>query len=445
MSALGRVIAGARDSLSTPSEDLIAAFGGQPTFSGKKVTVANSLTLIPVYRAINLRAGAVGSLPLEVYRRFRHPNGSAGREVVSATSRPWQLLHDKPNELMAAAECWKLVESHLSSWGNAFVWKERGGDGRIANLWPVDPRRVQVGRSETGRPAFLVSTYATTPPGQDYFAVGESVVVDDHDILHIRGLGYDGLIGYSPIQMARQTLGAMMSQQEYEGRFWANDATPGVTLIHPNALSPEAVERLRGLWDNRHRGAARARATAVLSEGVKVEPLTIPMADAQFVQIADLRRTDIALLFGLPPYMLAGSTGHSMTYSNSETQSLDFVKWSLRDSMTTIEQAVSWDQDLMPQSWFAKFNADEILRGSMAERFAAYSTAPHLLLDEVREMEDMAPLPDGKGQVLAKTIGPPRGTTIPVQDQPIEDQPAPGAGQPAGDVPAQDQGSGTGA
>lgn len=442
MSRLKQALAGLgrRDSLASPSEDLIAALGGQPSYSGKFVTVANSLTLIPVFRAITLRAGAIGSLPMEVYRRTE-----SGKEQVAHTSRPWQLLHDKPNPLMPACEMWKLVESHLSSWGNAFLWKQRGADGRVAQLWAIDPRRVQVGRSPDGTPAFLVSTYATTPPGQDYFAMGDQIVVDDREILHIRGLGYDGLIGYSPIQMAKQTLGAMMSQQEFEGRFWANDATPGVTLIHPNKLNPEGVERLRALWDNRHKGPSRARATAVLGEGVKVEPMTIPLADAQFVQIANLRRTDIALLFGLPPYMLAGDTGSSMTYSNSETQSLDFLKWGLRDSMTTTEQAVSWDPDVMPRSWFAKFNADEILRGSMQERFAAYSTAPHLLLDEVREMEDMAPLPDGKGQVLAKTVGPPRGTTIPVQDQPLADQPTPGPGNPAGDVPSQDTTGGAGA
>lgn len=429
MSVLRRMQTGAslRDSLSQPSEDLIAALSGGKTAAGKKVTVQNSLSLIPVYRAISLRAGAVGSLPLEVFRR----TGYHRKEIVPDTSRPWELLHDKPNELMPAVECWKIVEAHLSSWGNAFLWKERGPDGRIANLWPISPRRVQVGRDEKMRPLFLVDTYSPTPPGQDYFNYGESVVVDDSEILHIRGLGDDGLVGYSPIQYARQTLGSMLAQQEYEGQFWANDATPGVTLIHPNKLSPEGVTRLRELWDARHRG--KARRTAVLAEAVKIERMSVPMADAQFVEIAQLRRTDIALLFGLPPYMLAGDTGSSLTYSNSETQSLDFVKWSLRDSMTTIEQALSWDPDLMPKRWFAKFNADELLRGSMQERFAAYSLAPHLLVDEVREMEDREPLPDGKGQVLSKTIGPPRGNVIPAQDEPLDDQDTPGPDAAPGD------------
>lgn len=422
-----------RDSLSNPSEDLIAALGGQKTYAGKHVTVQNSLTLIPVFRAISLRAGAVGALPLEVYKRT-----SEGKALVSPTSRPWQLLHDKPNEYMTAVECWKMVEAHLSGWGNAFLWKERGPDGRVANLWPISPRRVQVGRSNNGRPAFLVNTYAPTPPGQDYVNYGAAVAADDSDLLHIRGLGEDGLIGYSPIQYARQTLGAMMAQQEYEGRSWANDGTPGVTLIHPNKLTPEGVDRLRALWDARHRGSSKARTTAVLGEGVKVDTsATLPMADMQFVEIAGLRRADIALLFGIPPYKLAADAGHSMTYSNSETESLDFVKWSLRDSLATIESAVTWDPDLMPQNWFAKFCADELLRGAQQERYAAYSTAPHLLIDEVRAMEDMAPLPDGKGQVLAKTIGPPRGTTTPVQDEPLADQPIPGPeAAPADDVSA---------
>lgn len=422
---------GRRDSLSSPSEDLIAALTGQKSYSGKFVTPQNSLTLIPVFRAISLRAGAVGSCPLEVYKR----TGYRSQEVVSQTTRPWQLLHDKPNEQMPAIEVWKMVEAHLSGWGNAFLWKERGPDGRVANLWPVSPRRVQVGRDDNNQPVFLVDTYAPTPPGQDWFNYGQAVLVDDTEILHIRGLGEDGLLGYSPIQYARQALGAMMAQQEYEGRFWANDATPGVTLVHPNKLTPEGIDRLRQLWDGHHRGPNRARSTAVLAESVKIETMTIPMADAQFVEIAGLRRTDVALLFGLPPYMLAGDSGRSMTYSNSETESLDFVKWSLRDSLTTIENFISWDPDIMPANWFAKFDADQILRGSKLERYTAYSMAPHLLVDEARADDDLPPLPDDKGQVLTKTIGPPRVSIgEPIQDEPLEDEPTPGPDQPGIDV-----------
>lgn len=422
-----------RDSFSEPSEDLIAALTGRRTASGRRVTERTALTLIPVYRAISLRAGAIGASPLEVFRRTGEE-----RSLAPQTSRPWQLLHDKPNELMAAPEVWKIVESHLCGWGNAFLWKERGPDGRLSNLWPISPRRVQVGRSEENKPLFLVDTYAPTPPGQDYLNYGAQVVCDDTEILHIRGLGEDGLVGYSPIQVAREALGSMLAQQEFEGRFWANDATPGVALIHPNKLQPDAVERLRELWDSRHRGPGRARRTAVLGENVKIEQTTIPLADAQFVQIAGLRRADIALLFGIPPYKLAADAGHSMTYSNSETESLDFVKWSLRDSFTTIESAVSWDPDLMPQNWFCKFNADDILRGSQQERYQAYATAPMLLVDEARAAEDMAPLPDGKGQVLTKTIGPPRVSQgEPIQDEPIPDEPTPAPGQPAIDVIAQ--------
>jgi HK97 family phage portal protein len=425
-----------RDSFSSPSEDLIAAFSGGKTASGKSVSVQNARTLIPVWRAINLRAGAIGAMPMEVFRR----TGFRRKEFAPETSRPWELLHDKSNELQAASETWKLVESHVCSWGNAFLWKERGPDGRIANLWPISPRRVQVGRDINGKPVFLVETWAATAPGSPYLNYASTVLCDDSEILHIRGLSEDGLVGFSPIQQAREALGSMMAQQEFEGKFWESDATPGVTLIHPNKLTPEGTDRLRALWDNRHKGSAKARATAVLGEGVKVEPMTIPLADAQFVEIAGLRRADVALLFGIPVYMLAGDAGgSSMQYTNSETASLDFVKWSLLDSMTTIENAVSWDPDLMPKRWFAKFNADTLLRGSQQERYQAYSTAPHLLIDEVREDEDMEPLPDGKGQVLTKTIGPPRGTTIPAQDEPLQDQPTPGPGAaPADDTTAGD-------
>ena len=427
------------NSVATPSEDIVAAFGGIPSYSGKTVTITNSMELAPVFRAITLLSGAVGSLPLPVYRRGTNPDGSPLSEAVSHTSRPWQLLHDKPNELMAADELWSITQGHLASWGNAFLWKERGPDNRIANLWPIDPARVLVGRDTNLQPIYMIQTYAATPPGSPFIQQGTEIVTDNVDILHIRALGRDGLVGYSPVQLARQMLGGMMAQQEFEGRLWANDATPGVALIHPNKLSPEATENLRKLWDRRHKGPSKARSTAVLGEGVQIHNMTMPLEDAQFVENAQMKRTDVALMFGLPPYMLAAEVGSSLTYSTSETQSLDFVKWSLMPWLRRIENAVSWDQDLMPQNWYAKFDTSELLRGTTNERFLAYSIAPHLLVDEVREAEDMPPLPDGKGQVLAKTIAPPRGTTIPVQDEPLGDQPDPSQGAEPGDSPQTDE------
>jgi HK97 family phage portal protein len=372
-----------RAKLTNLSPQYTSPIGGGGTFAGRGISIQGALELVPVYRAVTLLSGAVGSLPLSVHRPAT--NGTT-TELVTG-SRAWQLLRGSPNPTMTANELWSLVESHLLLWGNAFIFKSRDDSGMVDGIWPVDPRRVLVKREIDN----TLHYYIDGKTGEQY---------DDRTILHIRGLSPDGVVGYSPVQLARQMLGSEVAREEYKGRFWANDATPGVTLIHPNKLTPEGVDRLRALWDGRHKGVGKARETAVLGEGVVVKSLTIPMADAQFVDQAKLTRTDVALLFGLPPYMLAGETGSSMTYSNTETQSLDFVKWSLRPWLVRIEDAVSADPDLMPSTWCATFDTDELLRGSMTERYQAYEVAQWLLIDDIRAKEGLPPLPDGKGQVL---------------------------------------------
>ncbi len=373
-----------RAQLTNLSPQYTSPTGGGGTFSGHSVSVQGALELVSVYRAVTLLSGAVGSLPLNVRRPAT--DGTTTQPVTG--SRAWQLLRQSPNPTMSANELWSLVESHLLLWGNAFVFKAREGDsGAVDGLWPVDPRRVLVKREADNT--------------LHYYIDGKtSVQYDDRTILHIRGLSPDGVVGYSPVQLARQMLGGEAAREEFKGRFWANDATPGVTLIHPNKLTPEGVDRLRALWDGRHKGTGKARATAVLGENVKVQSMSIPLADAQFVDQAKLTRTDVALLFGLPPYMLAGEVGGSMTYSNSETQSLDFVKWSLRPWLVRIEEALSGDPDLMPSLWCAEFDTDELLRGSMTERYTAYEFAQWMTLDEIRAKEGLPPLPNGEGQKL---------------------------------------------
>ncbi len=389
MSTLGRMMAGARElrsmtTLSNPAEWFTEALGGR-TSSGESVTPRTALGMPAYWRGVNILAGSVGQLPCKVYR----PTAD-GRSEVPHTSRPWTLLHDKPNEDMAADEYWSLVESHLDGWGNHFTWKERGPDGRIANLWPLNPSRVKVARIK-GERVYVIDGDLEHP-------------YTDYEILHFRGLSLDGLVGYSPIHIAREALGGGLARQKFRSRFWANDATPGVTLIHPGKLDPASVDRLRGLWDNRHKGAHKARTTAVLGEGVKVQQMTMPLGDAQFIEQERLGSTEIAHILGLPPHMLGGDNGgNSMTYTTTEAQAIDFIRWTLGPRLVRIQSTVTHDPDLMPVSWYAKFEPGALMRATTAERYAAWAIAPHLLVDEMRHMDDRGPLPNGEGQVLSKS------------------------------------------
>lgn len=394
--------------LKNPSESLKALFGARSNFSEQNVTAETALGLPAFWRGIRILSDAVGQLPCKVYRPVRPNDETDARETVPRSSRPWKLLHDQPNREMTADEFYALVETHLDLWGNCFLWKERSGDGRIANLWPLNPARVMVGQHVNWDIFYVVDGKSDVP-------------LSNADILHIRGLSSDGVVGYSPIQIARHQLGADMAHQEFRGKFWANDATPGVTLIHPGKLSPEATDRLRALWDGRHKGPNRSRTTAVLAENVALHQMTMPLADAQFIEQGRFSSTQIAHILNIPYYMLAGDNGgNSLTYSTVEGQSVDFLKWSLGPRLVRIAKAFTMDQDIMLTSWFAEFDTAAVLRTTTKERYDAYAVADWMTDNEKRQRENM-PSIDG-GDVLKPKQGAPVAPTV--------DKPAVGIGQP---------------
>jgi HK97 family phage portal protein len=323
---------------------------GGGTYSGKTVSVEKALGLVPVFNAVSQIAGAVGSLPLPVYER-------KGEERRRAEEHPaWRLVHDEPNPEMAADEVWEMVESHIDLWGNAFLYqvKRPGSEGLTEQLWPISPDRVQVARDEQGRRIFYI----------------EGQVFREDTILHIRGLSLDGLVGYSPIQLARNALANAMSQEEFQGRFLKQDGKPAVLLRHPNELKPEAAERLKKSWDSIKSGG-----TAVLEEDIKVEPWTMPLEDAQFIEQMEFSDKRIAQMFLLQPGRLGAKTGDSLTYSTTESESLQFITYTLQRRVRRIESALRRDRSIFPgPGFFPEFLLDALLRANLKERYEAYKT-----------------------------------------------------------------------
>lgn len=408
--------------LKDPPERLLSR-----TYSGKSVTVATALGLAPFYRGVQLLSGSVGMLPCKVYRDVRAEQDSMGRREfrkwlaeereagraqritkedfkrgrveAGRTTRAWTLLHDKPNPEQAADEFWALVESHLDTWGNAFIWKERNSDGTIVALWVFSPSRMQVGRLDSGQRFFVVDGDIANP-------------ATDFDFLHIRALGSDGLLGYSPVALYRQGIGSALARQEFEGRFWSEDTTPGggVALVSPEKLSPDAVARIKALWSNAHKGLKRE--VAVLGEGMKVERMTVPLRDAQYIEGKQMDATEQALILGIPPYMVAGLTSSSLTYSTTEAQSLDLLKWTLSPRLVRIQNAVTWDPDIMPSNWFAEFETAAILRTTTKERYEAYALADWMTDNEKRDKENMPQIEGGD------VLKPKQGAAPAAQDDP---------------------------
>jgi HK97 family phage portal protein len=360
-------------------------FASQSGYSGKAVTVDSALELVPVYSAVSLLAGSVGSLPLFVYRRLNE-----GRERAT-THRMWRLLHDSPNPNMASDEMWELVMGHLCLWGNAFVAKVRDSFGVVSELYPISPQRVRVGCDSEGRRFYLVANYVT----------GDDERFGPEDILHIRAFGTDSLVGLSPIQQARQILATTGAMEEFSGKFWANSAMPAGVLTHPQKLGVEALANLKASWKANIGGFANAGSTAILEEGMSFQPLGMPLEDAQFIESGRFSDLRVAQLFRIPPYMLGASSGDSMTYSNTEMEGIDFVRWSLRRWLVRIEGSLIRDESLFVQGqrFYPEFLVDGLLRSSTADRYAAYQVglgAKFLTVEEVRDRENLPPLKPGQ-------------------------------------------------
>lgn len=347
--------------LSAPPTWLIDALNPGGKLVGKPVTVDTALGLVPVYSAVSLISGAVATLPLIVYK------GDERQEK----SKEWRLLHDSPNPEMAADEVWEIIQSHLLLWGNAFLYKKKGGMG-VQELWPLSPRRVQVSRVD-GQRTFFVD-------GRPFY---------EDDILHIRGLSEEGLLGYSPIQVAKQAIANALAQQTFVAEFLNDGGRPSVILKHPQELSPDAAKRLKASWQAVGNGG-----TAVLEEGIEVEKWTMSLNDAQFIeqqQFSDLR---IAQMFNLPPSKLGAKSSDSLTYSTTEQQGQDFVTFTLNRWLTRIERSLARDAEVLPGDLYAQFLVEGLLRADTKTRYDAYSVAiaaGFMDINEVRERENLPP------------------------------------------------------
>ena len=364
-----------RATLANPPDSLLEAFGATSSYSGQTVSVDGSLALVPVFSAVSRIAGAVGSMPMLVYRRT-----TDGRERAD-NHRTWKLLHSQPNPEMAADEFWELLTGHLLLWGNAFVGKLRGPMGLVDELWPIRPSRVQVGKREDGSRYFILD-------GKDEHT--------EFDILHIRAFGTDGIVGLSPIQQARQQLGATLALEEFSGRFWDSSANPSGILVHPNRLSEEAAERIKARWRANHTGVRNAGGVAVLEEGMTWQSVGMPLEDAQFLETAKFSDVRVAQIFNLPPYMLGASSGDSLTYATTESQGIDFVRWTLNRWLTRIENSILRDEGIFRQGEriYPEFLREALLQADTKTRYEAYEVAVRtgwLTNPEIRVKENLPP------------------------------------------------------
>ncbi len=387
-----------------PPEWYIKAMGWS---TGGDITVneKTALGITAVFSAVRILAETVGSLPLILYRR-REDDGKE-----RATDHPlYPILHELPNPEMTSMELRETLMGHLAAWGNAYAYIVFGSDGWIRELWPLRPDKMQVKR-EQGELIYRYQMPAQTGEGERILPASR--------VMHLRGLGFDGVKGYSPVGMARQALWLTMATETFGRKFFENDARPGVVLEHPGELSEKAENNLRKSWMKQHGGLDKSHRVAILEEGMKLKEVGIPPEDAQFLQTRKFQVTEIARLYRIPPHMLADL--ERATFSNIEHQSIEFVMHTIRPWLVRWEQAIR--RDLLSREdrkrYFAEFLVDGLLRGDIQSRYEAYATARQngwMSANDIRALENMNPI-DGGDVYLVPLNMVPAGSAGEMRDQ----------------------------
>ncbi|MGC5009757.1 phage portal protein [Streptosporangium sp. DT93] len=375
-----------------PSETALAGgwWAGGDTSAGVFVSEETALHYSPFFGGVRVLAEDVGSLPLITYER--QPRGKRRATEHSL----YGVLHDQPNPFMSSVKLRETLQGHAITWGDGFASIVRNGAGDVVELWPLHPGRMRVEITRLGR-GRMTLMYRYTD-----LTNGIAALMFPDEVLHVAGLGGNGIRGYSMVGLARQSIGMGLATEAYGAKFFGSGARPGGVLKHPGTLGRDAKARLREDWEDMHRGLDNAQRVAVLEEGLEWESIGIPPEDAQFLETRRHNVTEMARWLRLPPHKI-GDLQHA-TYSNIEHQALDYVTSSLRIWLVRWEQAIT--TRLLTSSerarFFAEHLVDGLLRGDIKSRYEAYAIGRNwgwLSADDIAEMENRNPLPDERGSV----------------------------------------------
>ncbi|WP_026523295.1 phage portal protein [Butyrivibrio sp. MB2005] len=362
-------------------------FGGSS--AGKIVNERSAMQMTAVYCCVRILSEAVASLPLHLYEYTGEGNKKR------AVDHPlYFLMHDEPNPEMSSYVFRETMMSHLLLYGNCYSQIIRNGKGEVVALYPLMPNKMSVERDDSGH---LYYEY-TTSNEEAHTMHGSVVKLKPRDVLHVPGLGFDGLVGYSPIAMAKNAIGLAIATEEYGSKFFANGATPGGILEHPGVVKDP--DRIRDSWTKAFGGSGNANKVAVLEEGMKYTPISVSPDEAQFLETRKFQIDEIARMFRIPPHMIGDLEKSS--FNNIEQQSLEFVQYTLRPWIVRWEQSMQRVllKDDEKSSFFFKFNVDGLLRGDYQSRMNGYATARQngwMSANDIRELEDLDMIPEEEG------------------------------------------------
>lgn len=336
--------------LANPSYETQESLGVTYALGGEKVTVQTAMTLAAVRAAVAMTSEAVGGLPLKVYRITDDDS-----RIEARTHRSWRLLHDKPNPTMTARMFWTATAAQLLLYENSFLLKVRDLNGEVESLYHLDPTQVKV-EVEGTRKRYVIEG----PPRKVY---------SDDEVLHIIGYSTTGYYGESRISTAKSTLSMALARARFEAEFYEQGGYSALGIEHPGRLGATGVANLAASVNSKHGGSGQRHLKPVLEEGAKFVKLGGSLEEMQFAELAEQTRTEIAVLFNLPPAYLGASTGDSLTYATTESNQIQFVQMAVIPLATTIAKALSLDPAILPWNvMFAEFVVEGLLRADMKTR-----------------------------------------------------------------------------
>lgn len=348
--------------------------------SGKEVTEFGAMQLSVVYACVKVLAESVASLPLHVYEQ------NDGNKKRAVNHPLYTLLHDAPNSEMTSFIFRETMMISLLLHGNAYALILGNKHGRIGGIYPLNPKRMSVERNDNGQKVY---TYTVIKGENPYLIKSGQVTFPAKKILHICGLGYNGLIGFSPIAMARNAIGLAVACEDFGAKFFANGARPSGILKTPTLIKDPT--KLRESWESMY-GGENAGRVAVLEQGVEYQVISVPNSDSQFLETRKFQLSEISRIFRVPSHMI--NDLEKATFSNITQQSLEFVIYSLMPWLVRWEQAIN--QALFSSAergkYFVKFSVEGLLRGDYETRMRGHQIAINqgiMSVNEVRQLEDM--------------------------------------------------------
>ena len=358
--------------------------------SGERVDEKSAMQIATVYACVRLLAETVAGLPLHLYRT---KDGGSAKE--RAMDHPlYKLLYRQPNPEMTSFSFREVMMTHLLLWGNCYAQIIRDGKNGVLGLYPLLPENIEIDRDDKGQIFYIYHAYTDEKPGEN----NKDIYFRRDEIFHVPGLGFNGLVGFSPIAMMKNALGTTLAVEKYGSSFFKNGAQPSGVLEHPGVLKDPS--KIRENWSAVYGGANNAHKVAVLEEDMQYKAISLPPEDSQFLSTRQFGVNEICRIFRVPPHMVQ-DLEHA-TFSNIEHQSIDFVVHTLTPWLVRFEQAIVKDllMEEEQDEYFPKFNVDGLLRGDYQSRMQGYATGisnGFLSPNDVHRLENWDLIPAEKG------------------------------------------------